>query len=278
MADAHDTPAVEAAQQAQLAQRNLIAFNRALTRWASKGALEESDGAVFCAGGTWIPVVANGAFRDDDAISGTELVSRAEAFFGGLARGYSVKVRDNGEDEDVRRACEAAGLATFGDPTPEMLCAAPLPDVAVPDGLTLRRVDDEAGLREFLAVNAEAYATYGMPAGVIGELFDETAVVLADPAAHFAVATRGPQPLAAAMIYESDGVASVQWVGTVPAARGTGLGASVTTFVTNLAFARGASSVSLQASPMGAPIYLALGYQTIWHYAEYVRWPKPPAR
>ena len=178
----------------------------------------------------------------------------------------------------MREACQAAGLATFGAATPEMLCTAPLPDLAVPDGVAVRWVDDEAGLREFLAVNAEAYTTYGMPAEVIGELFDETAVVLADPAADFAVAKRGAEPLAAAMVYESDGVASVQWVGTVPAARGTGLGASVTTFVTNLAFAQGASSVSLQASPMGAPIYLALGYETIWHYAEYVRWPKPPAR
>ncbi len=80
------------------------------------------------------------------------------------------------------------------------------------------------------------------------------------------------------MTFESDGVASLQWVGTVPAARGAGLGAYVTTLATNLAFDRGASSCSLQASPMGAPIYRDLRYETIWHYAEYVRWPRPPGR
>ena len=175
-------------------------------------------------------------------------------------------------------ACLAAGLDVFGDATPEMLCRAPLPDRALPPGMEARWVDDEAGLRDFLAVNAEAYATYGMPGEVIGDLFDAAAAVLDDEAAHLVVAGREEEPLAAAMAYESDGVASVQWVGTLPAARRTGLGASVTTLVTNLAFARGASSVSLQASPMGAPIYLALGYETIWHYAEYVRWPKPPER
>ena len=87
--------------------------------------------------------------------------------------------------------------------------------------------------------------------------------MLADPAASIVVARRDDQPVATAMVYESDGVASLQWVGTVPAARGTGLGALVTVAVTNLAFARGASSCSLQASPMGASVYRRLGYETV---------------
>ena len=43
---------------------------------------------------------------------------------------------------------------------------------------------------------------------------------------------------------------------------------------TNLAFEHGASSCTLQASPMGEPIYLRLGYETIYRYEEYVRWPE----
>jgi GNAT superfamily N-acetyltransferase len=277
MSQPQPAPDASPPSEAQLAQRNLIAFSRALTRWSGRGAFEASAGAVLCAGGSWIPVVANGAYRADDALAGAELVERADAFFGGLARGYTIKVRDNGDDEDLRQACLAAGLDAFGEAAPEMLCLAPLPDRAVPEGVSVRWIDDEAGLRDFVAVNAEAYATYGMPAEVIGELFDDAAVVLDETAAHFVVACRDEVPVAAAMAFESDGVASVQWVGTVPASRGTGLGAYVTTLATNLAFTRGASSVSLQASPMGAPIYRALGYQTIWHYTEYVRWPTPPA-
>jgi hypothetical protein len=157
-----------------------------------------------------------------------------------------------------------------------MICPRPLPDLAPAASLTARWVDDEAGLAEFVAINAEAYATYGMPVEVQGELFDDPAQVLADEAAHIMVVRRGDEPIATAMVFESDGTASLQWVGTVPAARGGGLGALVTTLATNLAFSRGASSCSLQASPMGAPLYLALGYQTVWRYAEYVRWPKAP--
>ncbi|HVT41875.1 MAG TPA: GNAT family N-acetyltransferase [Acidimicrobiales bacterium] len=260
----------------RVAHLNLIAFNRALTRWSTRGALEEGGGAVLCAGGSWIPVVANGAYRTDDAVDAVELVARADAFFAGLARGFSVKVRDSGEDEDLRRACEAAGLATFGEPTPEMICPAPLPDLEPAHDLSVHWIDDAAGLADFVTVNAEAYATYGMPAEVQGELFDDPAQVLADEAVHIVVVRRGDEPVATALLFESDGTASLQWVGTVSAARGSGLGALVTTLATNLAFSRGASSCSLQASPMGAPIYLALGYETVWHYAEYVRWPKPP--
>ena len=102
--------------------------------------------------------------------------------------------------------------------------------------------------------------------------------MLDDAAASFVVARRGEEPVAAAMVYESDGVASVQWVGTVPRPRGAGLGAFVTTLVTNLAFERGASSCSLQASADGGADLPRLGYETIYHYAEYVRWPKPPER
>jgi hypothetical protein len=264
--------------EAQLGHLTLIAFNRALTQWSSRGALEESEGAVLCASGTWIPVVANGAFRADETLGGAALIAKADTFFKGLGRGYTVKVRDSGEDDDVRHACLQAELELFGDPVPEMLCRAPLPEPAPIDGVTVGVVADEAGVRDFIAVNSEAYATYGMPADVHGDLFDEVDRVLTDTAASIVVAHRDGQAIATAMAYESDGVASIQWVGTVPAARAVGLGALVTVASTNLAFAHGASSVSLQASPMGESVYRKLGYETIYHYTEYVRWPKPPAR
>ena len=270
------TPPPPSPSDAQLGHRNLIAFNRALTRWGSRGALEEGGGAVLCAGGTWIPVVANGAFRSDDALDGTELIARADAFFAGLGRGFGIKVRDSGQDEDLRRACTDAGMELFGGQVPEMICRSPLPTPPPAHGVSLHWVDDEAGVRDFIAVNAAAYATYGMPAEVLSDLFDEPALMLGDPAASIVVARRAAEPVATAMTYESDGVASLQWVGTVPAARTAGLGALVTVLATNLAFEHGASSCTLQASPMGEPIYLRLGYETIYRYEEFVRWPRPP--
>jgi hypothetical protein len=260
----------------ELAHHTLIAFDRALSHWGSRGALEEGSGAVLCASGTWIPVVANSAFRSDGSLSGATLIARADTFFAGLARGFTVKVRDSGEDDDLRRACEVAGLESFGDAVPEMICRTPIPEPHPIDGVIMRMVDDDEGVRDFVTVNAEAYATYGMPADVLSDLFDETARVLADAAATIVVAHRGDEPIATAMAYESDGVASLQWVGTVPAARTAGLGALVTVAATNLTFEHGASSCSLQASPMGESVYRRLGYETVYHYAEYVRWAERP--
>ena len=277
LGNADASGAAQPATAAQLGHRTLIAFNRALTHWSSRGALLEGGGVVLCASGTWIPVVANGAFRSEDSLQGGALVSAADAFFSGLQRGYTVKVRDSGEDDDLRLACQEAGLEAFGDPVPEMICRSPLPEAALTQDVTVRLVDDEVGVREFVSVNAEAYATYGMPPEVLVDVFEDVPAVLADPAASIVVAHRDDQPVATAMVYESDGVASLQWVGTVPAARGAGLGALVTVAVTNLAFAGGAWSCSLQASPMGASVYQRLGYETAYHYEEYVRWPKPAA-
>ena len=56
-----------------------------------------------------------------------------------------------------------------------------------------------------------------LPPEVVTELFDEVPAVLQDSAASIVVARRDDEPIATAMVYASDEVASLQWVGTVPA-------------------------------------------------------------
>jgi hypothetical protein len=273
MAAMTDGADVHSETDVALVHRTLVAYSRALSGFSTRGALEDRDDIVLCAGGTWIPMIANTAFRREPGVSATDVVHRADAFFGRLGRGYTVSVRDNGEDEDLRAACLAAGLELFGSDTPDMVCAGPLPERPIPPGIELRRVDDQEGVRQFADVNSAAYATYGMPAEVHPDLFDNPAAVLEDQAAHIVLASNEREPVATALVYESDGAATVQWVGTRPGSRTSGLGALVTVWVTNLAFRRGASSVSLQASPMGAPVYLKLGYETVHQHVEYVRMP-----
>jgi hypothetical protein len=77
------------------------------------------------------------------------------------------------------------------------------------------------------------------------------------------------------MSFVDDAVACLQWVGTVAQARHLSLGQIVTEWATNNAFDRGATAVTLQASPMGEPLYARLGYETQYHYREYVRWEAP---
>ena len=68
------------------------------------------------------------------------------------------------------------------------------------------------------------------------------------------------------MTIVSHGVAGIYWVGSLEQARGKGLGRAITAAATNAGFDLGAEIASLQASPMGKPIYEAMGYETIFSY------------
>jgi len=163
----------------------------------------------------------------------------------------------------------------LGDPTPQMICHRRLEVPALPDGISLSPVRDEQGVADFARVDTDAYATYGMPADVFVDMFDRPHRLLADAQTTIVVAYRGVEPVATALTFFSGGVASLQWVGTVAAARQMGLGRVVTVWATNVAFDLGATSVTLQASAMGEPLYTTLGYETRYRYREYVRWTAP---
>jgi hypothetical protein len=45
----------EAPSEARLGHETLMAYNRAMTQWCSKGALHEDAGTLLAAGGSWIP-------------------------------------------------------------------------------------------------------------------------------------------------------------------------------------------------------------------------------
>jgi Acetyltransferase (GNAT) domain len=261
--------------QVRLGHQNLIDYSRASTQWASKGSLHQDGSALFFAGGSWIPVVGNGAFRTDDATDPAGFLAQTDAFFGRRKRGYSIKVRDDGKDDDLRVACEAHDLVPLGEPTPQMICYQRLDTPPLPEGISLRAVHDEQGVTDFGTVNADAYGTYGMPGEVFVQMFDRPQRVVADVSTAIVVAYRGEQPVATALTFLSGGVASLQWVGTVADARQLGLGRVVTVWATNAAFDMGATSVTLQASPMGAPLYAKLGYETRYHYRDYVCWTPP---
>ena len=253
---------------------NLIEVSREFTRWGIGGALVESDGVVLYATGSWLPVMCNGAFRSDDTTAASEVVTRADAFFGARRRGYTIMVRDLPVDDDLRRGCEAGGLEAFGDPAPEMFCTTPVAEHQ-PDGVEIRRITTEAGVIDFAAVCSAAYSTYGMPVEAPVQLFGIPRRVIEARHVIAVVAYAGTEPVAAAMTLLSHGIAGLYWVGTVQGARKSGLGRAVTAVVTNASFAHGAAAVTLQASVMGEPIYRAMGYDTLYHYQNWVRFMSP---
>lgn len=82
---------------------------------------------------------------------------------------------------------------------------------------------------------------------------------------------KGDTPVGAAMTVLSGDVAGIYWVGVLEEYRGDGLGAYLVQSSTNAGFDMGASSVILQASEMGEPIYKKLGYDSFKYYRWYIR-------
>ena len=264
------------AEERDLGHRNLIASSAALSRWATRGAVEDGAGAVLYASGSWVPVELNGAFRTDEELDPDDLVARADRFFGPRGRGYTAKVRDDGSDEDVRAALKRGGLEPFGEPSPQMICRARPEGGAPSEGLEVRTVSSLAEVADFVAVNADAYSTYGLPREEMAAVFDRPEGLLDTREAVAVVAYDGSGPVAAALTFLSDGIAGLYFVGTVERGRNRGLGRCIATAATDVGFDRGARFVILQASPMGAPVYRAMGYETLYHYEDYIRWTAPP--
>ncbi len=253
------------------ADLNYAEAQREFTRRAGGVVLDE--GGVLCfAGGHPMPVLVNGVMRIDARVPAEEVLERARRFFRVHRRGFSVLARGPA-DTDLDAAAEAAGMVAMGDP-PGMVLAARLPDPTPPAGITVRRVATVADLAAFAQVQGEAYATYGMPPDVAPTLFARLESGVAPHLVAF-LALAGDEPVAGALTIVTHGVSGVYWVGTVPAARGRGLAALVTTLAGNAGFDLGAQIGALQASVMGEPVYKRLGWVEVTRYPYRTQFAAP---
>jgi GNAT superfamily N-acetyltransferase len=249
---------------AHRAHLNLIESSRQLFELDPDAEVEAGPGWVFGAGSATHPVISNAAFRRDDALDAGELIARAHEFFASRGRGFSVWGRAGvAADDDLFAVAEAAGLqAVYA--MPEMVLRAPAEESALPPGAELRRLASAEQAEEYWRVATASYASLGFPPAIFAGYRDPTPLLRENVAAFLAYLDG--EPVAIAMTIVNGGVAGIYWVGTLKAARGKGLGRAVTAAATNAGFALGAELASLQASPMGRPIYEAMGYETIFEY------------
>jgi ribosomal protein S18 acetylase RimI-like enzyme len=246
------------------AHLNLIESSRQLFELDPDAAVEAESGWLLGAGSPSHPVISNAAFRIDDSVDAGELIARARDFFGERGRGFSVWVRgDLPEDEDLVEASRAAGLKCVHE-APEMVLAKRVETRLLPANVELRRLSAEEEAGHYWQVAASSYTSLGFPPEVFG-YYTNLAGLLADNVAAF-VAYLDGKPVSIAMTIVSHGVAGVYWVGTLDEARGMGLARATTAAATNAGFEMGADLASLQASPMGKPIYSAMGYETVFDY------------
>jgi hypothetical protein len=254
------------------AHLNLIDASRRFFALDPDAEVEAGDGRLFGAGTPEHPVISNAVFRANDDLGGSELIERAKEFFGERGRGFSVWVRDGRpEDADLIEAAEAAGLRTIYE-MPEMILTSPPRPVPASSGTDLRRLRTTEDAADFWEVARPSYGDLGWPPEVFEHYTDSTGLLAEDVAAF--TAYRDGAPVAIAMTIVSHGVAGIYWVGALRSARGAGLGRAMTTAATEAGLELGADFASLQASPMGKPIYEAMGFETAYDYRLLIS-PRP---
>ncbi len=252
---------------------NLIDSSRQLFVLDPDAVIEDEDGWLFGSGSPSHPVISNAAFRRDDSVDAEGLVSRAKSFFDARGRGFSIWIRgEQPEDRDLTTAATASGLQLIYE-MPEMVLDSPVEEPSLPVGAELRQLSEARQADDYWKVAAASYTSIGFPPEVFGGYSNHIGL-LAENVAAF-IAYLDGEPVSIAMTIISHGVAGIYWVGSLEQARGKGLGRAVTAAATNAGFKLGAELASLQASPMGKPIYEAMGYETIFDYRLFMS-PPPP--
>jgi GNAT superfamily N-acetyltransferase len=253
-----------ATEQLRRAHRNLVDSSRQFFQLDPGAAVEAEPGWLFGAGSASHPVISNGAFRRDNDVDATELIARATEFFAARKRRFSVWVKaGQPEDDDLAGAAEAAGFQAVYEMPEMVLGERPEPPKLSP-GTELRKLESAEQAGDFWRVAIESYADVGFPPEIFTG-YTNHAGLLAENVAAF-IAYLDDEPASIAMTIVSDAVAGIYWVGSRKLARGRGLGRAVTTAATAAGFALGANLASLQASPMGKPIYLKMGYEVAFDY------------
>jgi ketosteroid isomerase-like protein len=240
---------------------NLWAMVTATARSARGGEVHEVSGVTACL----LPHAP--AFHNSLLVRGRvdapTVMAAGAATFESRGLPWSVWTRAHRDDALDRALVERGfhelvvtpAMALFGDPGTS----------CTPAGLEIRPAVDDGGRRDYGAVTAAAYAVYGMPAAVADDLFAALDSVSAPNVQGF-VGYVGGTPVAAAMVVVSHGVAGINWVGCVEGHRGRRYAEAVTWRAVREGFRRGAAFASLQASPMGRPVYERMGFVTPSHY------------
>ena len=145
---------------------------------------------------------------------------------------------------------------------------------ALPPGLDIVPVTDEATLREFIGVLA---GEMGIPEGSPNPaarhhaaLLDAIPPTLAwEPVPLRYLGRIDGRPVATSRVSIGGGVAGLYAVATLPDVRGRGVGRALTLAALDAGRALGYQIGVLQASNEGFPVYRRLGFRTIFDYAVY---------
>jgi GNAT superfamily N-acetyltransferase len=243
------------------AMDNFLTFWSLMAQWYD-GAVEEEDGLVMIASGLPVPFFNPAAILEwpDEPLA---LVERVRGF--AERHGCPSMLATWGEIA-TRFEPIARQLSLIDDgATPEMIMfPADQHTVAAVSGLTIETVTTAEQQTAF----ADAVAgSFGMPRELaVG--FEHPALLGARGLTCY-VGWMDGRPVATSLLFETDRVAGVHVVGTVPDYRRRGIGAVMTQRCVDDGWANGCTVSALQSSSSGYQVYERLGYR---HVADIQGW------
>jgi ribosomal protein S18 acetylase RimI-like enzyme len=229
------------------------------------GDVVRSDDAWLCDSGVSFRAI-NAAVRLRPGVE--RRIDEIGAWFADRGRPWRWLVGGSSRPADLGERLLVSGLTVVSDNPGMALDLTDFRPEPPPDGVSIARVVDEAGLVGWRAVQRR---------GLELDLIRDEAWWVAHRRPGFAdehpllnwVATIDGEPVAAAALFDGAGVAGIYNVTTVPEARGRGLGRAVTAAALEEGVRRGRQLAVLGSSEMGLPVYRRLGFREVSRLRSY---------
>ena len=248
------------------ADHNLAAAIRYRMQNAPRGRIFEQDGILtFSIGHPVASGHLNGVLRINSEAKPEQLLDQARTFFRSSTSIITFWIREQ-TDDDLETALQSSGLKSVREPgIPCMILPERLAESPPPENVTLTRVTETKDAADYGQVMT---AAFGLSQDVAEDVFGKAQSLSAANVVAF-VARRKKRPIAASMVIQTGAVAGIYYVGTIPEARGQGLGELCTRAAADAGFDLGADAIVLQASVAGEPLYRRMGFQPLTRYKWY---------
>lgn len=259
-----------------------VRLNRALAsghlpqlRYQRNGRYAIREGVILSAYDIPSPIFNTAAVLEPD-VPFERAFALAWEFFG-AEYGWSMLVEADA-GQPVETDLGSRGWRPIGEMPALLLSPIPAPP-PLPAGLVIRRVVDEAGLREYLAPFGDpppaalptpaSGAEMLVPAN-IDELLFPSAAILQDPDVALFLGCVDGKAVGGAALYRTDGIAELGGVSVAPGFRRRGFGAALTWAAISEGAARGCDAAALHSTEMAYSIYTQMGFRPFAVHRRYV--------
>ncbi len=254
---------VDASSSARLAESNIGAALAVWARAAEGGGIEQVVGGLMARAAAPLRSFNQVLLTDGRAASGlAEVAASAERFIG-KGRRFRVRILEGVAPEDDA-AFAAVGLERHGG-LPSMALELPAGASKVSDGVEIREVTDEAMLAAHAGIVALAFGwepadlAWVLRPGLIGAEGWHAFTAYVDGVA-----------AASAQVVIDGACGGLYYIATSDEQRRRGLGEAVTRHAASVAASAGCTIATLQASPMGQPVYERIGFRRAGFYRTYI--------